>query len=690
MKSELIVLSSSGVSKNNTVFTVGSLASALEQSWREGVPTCISHNIHRPIGWTQAVAVHIEPKLSRIFGATHFPDEKSEVDTIKTLLDKYIQKKRLKIPASHVQKLKQLLSNHISTEYVEISLNCAAFCEKDLAKNVFSKLFSECDSDGLVPLSKLKPIGPGVFQIGELAVFAHQFFRRSLSRLNCLNTHFLSEIQNFCDSGVDIKLRLDSDCVGLAESYVHSMELEYWWGPKFNSNLCDIETGVTHHNASKMQVYYHGITGTDFWWHKQDDRMTLECEEISDIPAYGVDFDKFACRYVHSMLEIDTNIPVHIDGAVRLYTDCAMTERLSTDISRAGRNTDYTKLWRIDGETDVSSWKSLITHYFRDNGLVREYFIDGETDVYQNPKVDAHVDTSADISRFIPCNIIKGDGVRITISHHETNSNFDDGCYIVPTQSLIVDTTISNIVDYDSIEIVKLIKRHGVNVEIPNDSKLVAFDDMVLNLPIFLHSGKDALNLTEITQKSLVQLLRSWSASQDNRIICANFGVRYSDRDTYFSFMGHVDDLLVWFQNPVSRLPNDTAQIYSWCDNAYDFVRKAFPSASFFSNLENSVNSTGLQYIRRVFLDDNSYSIGANSGSSQPVLAIHKDYLATFNDALTHQLNVAFAFSISSSTCSKCNQEYVSCPCCRYVDGDITEVINKTAFQGLFWTNRKA
>ena len=47
-----------------------------------------------------------------------------------------------------------------------------------------------------------------------------------------------------------------------------------------------------------------------------------------------------------------------------------MIERLETDISKSGKKSNYQKLWRIDGEIEISVWKELLNDYFRDNRLV--------------------------------------------------------------------------------------------------------------------------------------------------------------------------------------------------------------------------------------------------------------------------------------------------------------------------------
>ena len=89
----------------------------------------------------------------------------------------------------------------------------------------------------------------------------------------------------------------------------------------------------------------------------------------------GIGEDKYACRYVHSMIDEETKLPYHLDGAMRIYDEEAFLERIETDISKAGKNTEYVKLWRIDGEIDIVLWKELLNDFYRDNHQVGEYLL---------------------------------------------------------------------------------------------------------------------------------------------------------------------------------------------------------------------------------------------------------------------------------------------------------------------------
>lgn len=62
--------------------------------------------------------------------------------------------------------------------------------------------------------------------------------------------------------------------------------------------------GVARFENENYNELLSNIRQTEFWWYIQDERQTLECEEITDIPnmKYNEE-DYYGCRYVHSKME---------------------------------------------------------------------------------------------------------------------------------------------------------------------------------------------------------------------------------------------------------------------------------------------------------------------------------------------------------------------------------------------------
>ncbi len=74
-------------------------------------------------------------------------------------------------------------------------------------------------------------VRPGIFQIGELCVFAHHFMRRSEIPFKYFNKEILGTLHQIAqDSSVNVRVRLDPDMVGLADTVCSHDELDYWYG----------------------------------------------------------------------------------------------------------------------------------------------------------------------------------------------------------------------------------------------------------------------------------------------------------------------------------------------------------------------------------------------------------------------------------------------------------------------------
>jgi hypothetical protein len=246
------------------------------------------------------------------------------------------------------------------------------------------------DKDGLVDYSALlartRQVEPGVFHEPrqDLLLFAHPYFRRSLSRANSLNAYVLRSFDAAAaTSKAQARLRLDPDLIGVPDSVSHVIELEYWGGPKFDEDLGKIPSGVTEHKNDDPERIYSQIDKTQVWWKPPEDRRdaeggafqvrTLEVEELIDAPSPGLAADAFDCRYAHAEFHMAEGCISHFDGAIRAYDSEAYLERIGFRIDRAGKHAAYTKLFRLDGAIPTADWKRVFSDFFRGNRLIPEY-----------------------------------------------------------------------------------------------------------------------------------------------------------------------------------------------------------------------------------------------------------------------------------------------------------------------------
>lgn len=669
------------------------LETALNQSWDRRLPSSIGHDTHRATGWVNTIALHLQPGLARLFGAISYAETADEMDKVKSILTAALAHKIRSLDRGRVDELRAKLDGFLSTDAQLLPQACASFCDKGLAARVFPKLFAAKDKDGLIPFRLLNPVAPGVFEENGLLLFAHPYFRRSLSRLNSLNDPFLAHFQRASDeAGLDFRIALDEDLIGHPDTLLSNIELQYWWGPKFTSDLADIPAGVTRHEASEPDRLFNAVSATEFWWYEQDGRKTFECEEIRhlDIPSLGHSANHYGCRFVHSILDKDSGLPIHLDGAVRLYTEDLMLERVDKDILHFGRRADYTKLWRIDGSVPVDVWKELINHYYRDNHLVGEYFGGKEEgDCAARPR-EVSLDQGGSIHDFAPCTMSRGDGVRISISYSSRSENAA-ARRIVPTTFFDIGAGRRDCIEACTMEVIKLTKRRGATIDVPDEIPVLAFEDMVSNLPVIAHGGQDSVLQAQITLQIVGDWCRALRDRKQDRMVSFHIAVQYEDRDAYFSFAGQVDEMCTWLESDYSRLPTSRPAVGDWAEAACDFLTRTFPAAKDLPPLENMLKLSGLLMIDRKFLSPGEFEIRASRSyppqislldcpSIQKALPLVKD----------KGLVVSQALVIKDSECQRCHERYATCGCIKDIDPEVWQQITDFEILGVFWTDRSA
>jgi hypothetical protein len=157
----------------------------------------------------------------------------------------------------------------------------------------------------------------------------------------------------------------------------------------------------------------------------------------------------------------------HLDGAIKIYDKDGIINRPDVDIKSAGKNTDYNKLWRLDGDISVSEWKELITHFYRDNTLVDEYFWGKDNQKNFQPEILEKEDDKVDLSEYSPSHMKKGEGVRGDLSYKNFTAQQKSGTKIRVTHSLINNKEKIRYIESDTLEIIKRLRKRGVLLNVP-------------------------------------------------------------------------------------------------------------------------------------------------------------------------------------------------------------------------------
>lgn len=370
------------------------LTVSIEHQMSYGMPVNIAHDQCRPIGWSVPRGVYLAKDMARQLSLILSPESVEDRAAINAMLMRFAHvTQRLQVEP-YRDELQARIAAFSNGQSKLLYSGAAAAVEPDLAVRMFPEFFEtgrpHVDKDGLVDLSFLtsrtRELQPGVFHEIErdVLLFAHPFFRRSLSRRNGLNAYVLASFSEAAAlAGVTARLRLDPDMIGHTGSARGVVELEYWNGPKYDDDIAAISSGVAEHKSAQRDRIYSGIDKTQIWWKDPETRpdanagtrmiRTFEIEELIEDESPGLQAGHYGCRYAHAEYDLAEKTISHFDGATRAYSSDAYLERIGQRIDRAGKHADYRKLFRFDGALPVAMWKRVLTDWYRGNRLVPEY-----------------------------------------------------------------------------------------------------------------------------------------------------------------------------------------------------------------------------------------------------------------------------------------------------------------------------
>ena len=370
-----------GLNRKNHFIPLSTILKAYRDTWDRTIPMNIGHDRTKPIGYTRLTGVYMEPGKAYVTNEGAIMETTEEHEMLRKMIEvndyqQFCEAHRDEID-SLVGKLKDVITDSFRVAPIG---QAVAIKDNDIVKRLFPEWINNF-KDGLTDINELESVYstttdgekgvliPGVYFKDGYLLFAHQFFRRTLSILNSTNEEFFVSFEKLRDiPNLNVKVALDMDMVGLPGTEHPEIEYQYIRGPYFSEDLKLIPEGVTCYENEHYDNLFSNIVGTQFYWHKQDGTRTFECEELCD--RENVSFDGgntmlWGCRYVHSMLNPSTGLPTHLDGAIRLYNEENILERIDkkNDISKCGKNSKYIKLWRIDNDFWVSLWKELFSSH---------------------------------------------------------------------------------------------------------------------------------------------------------------------------------------------------------------------------------------------------------------------------------------------------------------------------------------
>lgn len=676
MKKQLVLFNNNLVNKYDFSFSIKSLSTQLlgHYDWELGIPNFINHDMHRPFSWSRIHGLSIDNTKIGLFGEISIPETKIEKRLVHNLTQIYLRKTVFNITHEDKDKLKTLIGESVYSENIKfIRGECITAFDTNIALKKFPELFGDYENDkrSLVDLSTLDCIAPGVFLYNDLLVFAHRYFRRSLSPLNNLNTPLLKQLQTLSSNkDLDVKILLDPHSLGLPGSYLEPVELDYWWGPKFDDSLKDISNGVSTHATSKEESFFNGISKTEFWWHEQNGIKSLECEETRDIPsAEMLELGNYyGFRYAHSMLT-NQGIPNHLDGAIRLYDEDGFLSRLDTSIDKAGKNAQYFKLWRIDGEISVSMWKRILSDYYKDNRLIGEYF-EGEDLKSEYITSNKKEFLTKEKKYIYTPNKDQGPSIYISIKNKDKNIQHD---VIIYAEDLITDRfELHNTIDLKFIGLQKkLIEKFNSNLKTPSKCIVITYEDMNFRIPEVAFHGKDSIT-NAIDYLGIVRSYIRKTPLIKESTITFTISIEYEYFILTISCITNKDDFLDLLSHS-DLFPKNHIDIHDWILRTQQSI----------ININNKCCEPQTLFLRDkkihiplVMLSDYENSIKGN----KIFVEFHE---SNIDNVTGMKLNYkpAMLNEVKNATCAKCNISFFDCKC---IHSKL--IMDKFNHLGIYWS----
>ncbi|HUI90377.1 MAG TPA: hypothetical protein VLX61_16790 [Anaerolineales bacterium] len=691
MRHLFCVLNSDAANLYGGRFSVEDLVSGTYQTCTLGIPSLVAHDHSRPIGWVFPKTVYIEPGLTRAAGFGWLPEGDEEREQLIKQYKLHYHKTYIEPNKIYFDELAAKLKPFFQGGELKTVCECVAYFEPGLATRVFAELFRLQDKDGLVPIESLKPIGPGIYRVGEFVAFAHNFFRRNLCRWNSLNYPLLTKVQDIGTSGVRARIALDLDIVGLAASFLGEMlELQYWWGPKFSEDLTSIPRGVTHYEASETDRVIFGISGMEFRWGIDHTHHIFEAEELRDVPSSTESNLEYGCRYVHSMIDTESRNVVHLDGAIRSYSEEKMIQRLGMSLDHAPRDTVYTKLWRVDGEISVPLWKSLISDYYRDNYLVGEYF-GAEDDAVQARNENKEKTEKNLVQKYVPYSMSSDSGVRVALSFSNVIEMGGTHSPRIIALDTISNGSVSQIyVENCGLELKKALKKHGVYLSVPTEIQYVSFKDLYANFPLIFHDGANIVQGLRLTLDAVRRLIQVWMAKGLDMVVCYKVGFPVDiERVAVISVIGHVKDMMNWLSSEHCYPPTSPDELGVWAEKVAAYLTQTFPGSADIPALSEVLMQTGVLLINRQHIDFGNWTTERleEEGEYRWGIRVPEENIEQVRSLEVAGVVPGFGFLIKESRCTRCGNEYRSCECSKMLDDNVAEQIRDFA-PFPFWTDR--
>jgi hypothetical protein len=227
----------------------------------------------------------------------------------------------------------------------------------------------------------------GYLYADNFMLMAHSYFRRGLHEVNNYAPRFVEFFWNNSETGIEKYISLDNHRVRINVDNTTFMELDTWFGAKFNRNIQEVPDGIVKVRPpadlrnSLVSFFFRDAYSLDIKWATKDNIKSFQTEEfkteVIKLTRDGQEY--YPVRYVHAEYDIEKGYFRHLDGAIHFYTEAEYYARRDADFNYNSKEMTHIKtlsqkLFKMNGIVGIDTWIEFTSHFLTGNPLIFEYF----------------------------------------------------------------------------------------------------------------------------------------------------------------------------------------------------------------------------------------------------------------------------------------------------------------------------
>ena len=230
------------------------------------------------------------------------------------------------------------------------------------------------DSEGLVPLSTFSSKPKGFFSTYALPTDGFAYRVHPVTPSDHSSYWLTHKLHELCKQGHEPRVRIDPFAKEPSEDFKGIEMLSHYYGKPLDWNrlfaLPDIDFGELWPDSGLTYKHHK----TDYMWSRRGNELHFVMEELPSTE----DIDRAGSRYFHAILDIESRMVKHVDGAWRIYSPEQFERRIGLALQSrdTGKEGIRRKLFRIDGQLTTQDLVELATTFFYWNLDVTAYFGD--------------------------------------------------------------------------------------------------------------------------------------------------------------------------------------------------------------------------------------------------------------------------------------------------------------------------